>query len=428
VKWLSGPRLLKNRAPSLTNLYAALAANFPRDLSACAVETENAKYYSWQDIEHATAMLANWLASLKLSPGARVVAQVDKSVEAMLLYLATIRAGFVFVPLNSVYQSDELEYFIAHATAQLVVCSPRNLSFLKPIAKAHGVAHVYSLGVARDGTVLKAAAGHKRQFKTALNKPQDLAAILYASSTNGQSKGAMLSHENLLSNALTLKDFWGWENGDVLLHALPVFQVHGLFVALHGALANGSKMIWLNQFNSATVLRFMPRASVFMGTPTMFARLLDDPNFSRAAARNMRLFVSGAAPLLHQTFTAFEQRLGKRILESYAMREALMVSSNPATGERVGGTVGLPLPQVSVRVSAVDQSLPIGQTGEIEVKGANVFLGYWNMPQETREQFTADGYFKTGTVGRFDTRGYLSIEDRGRKSNPLRVGFVQHIG
>jgi malonyl-CoA/methylmalonyl-CoA synthetase len=396
------------------NLYAILAAQFPRDSTACAIETDDGLRYSWQDIQDASAMLANFLSSLGLSEGARVAVQVDKSVEALLLYLATLRAGYVFLPLNNAYQSGEIEYFLGNASPELVVCTPRNEAWVKPLCEQHGIASLFTLGEKRDGSLLEAAAVCSRQFATVPRRADQLAAILYTSGTTGRSKGAMLTHANLSSNAVVLKKFWGWEHGDVLLHALPIFHVHGLFVASHAALLNGSKIIWLNKFDPKVVLQHLPRATVFMGVPTMYVRLLDEASFTRHAARNMRLFISGSAPLLTDTFQSFEQRTGRRILERYGMSETVMLTSNPYDGERVGGTVGVALPGVHVRVRANEQECAVGETGDIEVKGPNVFGGYWKMPEKTREEFTADGFFKTGDVGRFDERGYLSIVGRSK--------------
>ncbi len=396
------------------NLYAILAENFPRDPRVCAIETDDGLLYCWQDIEDASAMLANLLSSLQLGKGARIAVQVDKSVEALLLYLATLRAGYVFLPLNNAYQSGEISYFVENAAPELVVCSPRNEPWVRTICEQQGVAHLFTLGDQRDGTLLEAAALCSRDFQTVKSKAEQLAAILYTSGTTGRSKGAMLSHANLSSNALVLKKFWGWEYGDVLLHALPIFHVHGLFVASHAALLNGSKIIWLNKFDPKVVVEHLPRATVFMGVPTMYVRLLDEVSFTRNATRNMRLFISGSAPLLTDTFQSFEARTGRRILERYGMSETIMLTSNPYTGERVGGTVGVALPGVQVRVRANEKECLTGETGDIEVKGANVFSGYWKMPEKTREEFTADGFFKTGDVGRFDERGYLSIVGRSK--------------
>ncbi len=398
------------------NLFAALRAAFPATLDAVAVETDNGLNYSWRDLDRATAMLANLLASLGLPAGARVAAQVEKSVEAMMLYLATLRAGYVFLPLNTAYQSAEIEYFIGNAEPAVVVCSAKNFGWVSKIAFKAGMQNVFTLDDDRSGSLLDRAAHCSDQHGTALMRADDLAAIVYTSGTTGRSKGAMLSHGNLLSNARVLKDYWGWKKGDVLIHALPIFHVHGLFVAIHGALLNTSKMIWLARFDARLVLEKLPEATVFMGVPTLYVRLLAEPALDRETCSNMRLFISGSAPLLIETFHEWQQRTGHTILERYGMSETAMLTSNPYQGgERRGGTVGFALRGVSLRVqSDGSQSLPTGEIGGIQVKGPNVFKGYWGMPEKTAEEFTADGYFKTGDVGRIDKRGYITIVGRSK--------------
>lgn len=402
------------------NLFAALRGAFPDSLDTVAVETDNGLNYSWRDLERATAMLANLLESLGLPAGARVAVQVEKSVEAMMLYLATLRAGYVFLPLNTAYQSAEMEYFIGNAEPAVVVCTARNFGWVSKIAFKAGTQNVFTLNEDRSGSLLDRAAHCSDQHAVALMQADDLAAIVYTSGTTGRSKGAMLSHGNLLSNAQVLKDYWGWrkpqDGGDVLIHALPIFHVHGLFVAIHGALLNGSKMIWLAKFDAGLVVKKLPEATVFMGVPTLYGRLLAEPGLNREACRNMRLFVSGSAPLLIETFNDWQQRTGHTILERYGMSETAMLTSNPYQGGgRRGGTVGFALPGVSLRVQGDNgQTLPVGEIGGIQVKGSNVFRGYWRMPEKTAEEFTADGYFKTGDVGKIDARGYITIVGRSK--------------
>jgi malonyl-CoA/methylmalonyl-CoA synthetase len=296
-----------------------------------------------------------------------------------------------------------------------VVCSPRNFGWVSQIAFKTGTAHVFTLGENRDGSLLARAAHQPDTFETVERRPDDLAAILYTSGTTGRSKGAMLTHDNLASNAKVLHDYWHWQEGDVLLHALPLFHVHGLFVASHGALLNGSKMIFLPKFDCAEVMRHLPRSTVFMGVPTYYVRLLSEPGFDKSICAGMRLFVSGSAPLLRDTFDEFIQRTGHTILERYGMSETTMLVSNPYEGERIGGTVGLPLPGVSVRVVKSDGTpCGVGEIGDIQVRGPNVFKGYWRMPEKTAAEFTPDGFFKTGDVGRFDDKGYLTIVGRSK--------------
>ena len=405
------------------NLFAALRAAFPADLDTVAIETDNALNYTWRDLDRATAMLANLLQSLGLPVGARIAVQVDKSVEALMLYLATLRAGYVFLPLNTAYQSAEITYFVGDAEPAVVVCAPKNFGWVSKIAFSAGTQYVFTLGDDRTGSLLERAAHHSDQHTVAQQRAQDMAAILYTSGTTGRSKGAMLSHGNLLSNALVLKDYWGWQTGDVLMHVLPIFHVHGLFVAVHGALLNGSKMIWMAKFDPKQVLQKLPQATVFMGVPTLYVRLLADPGLDRHAARNMRLFIAGSAPLLIETFKEWQTRTGHTILERYGMSETAMLTSNPYApdarygnqGERRGGTVGFPLPGVQLRVQDDAGELPpAGEVGGIQVKGPNVFAGYWRMPEKTREEFTADGFFKTGDVGRIDGDGYVTIVGRSK--------------
>lgn len=400
------------------NLFAALRAAFPQDLDAIAVETDTGLHYSWRDLERGTAMIANLLQSLGLEEGARIAVQVEKSVEAMMLYLATLRAGYVFLPLNTAYQKAEIEYFVGNAEPGVVVCSPGNFGWVSKIAFQAGTHHVFTLGDDRTGSLLERAAQHSDRQQPVVRRDDDLAAILYTSGTTGRSKGAMLTHGNLLSNAEVLKTYWGWREGDVLIHALPIFHVHGLFVALHGALLNGSKILWFGKFDPKKVIERMADATVFMGVPTLYTRMLAEPSLTRAAVRNMRLFISGSAPLLLETFSAWKERTGHTILERYGMSETIMLTSNPyyeAEGERRGGTVGFPLPGVSVRVRD-DQgnAVPPGEIGSIEVKGPNVFKGYWRMPEKTKEEFTSDGWFRTGDVGKIDELRYVTIVGRSK--------------
>lgn len=398
---------------------------FPADRDRVALETPTLRY-TWNDIDRASACLANLLASLKLPAGARVAVQVEKSPEALLLYLATLRAGLVYLPLNTAYREAEIEYFLGNAEPAVVVCTSANAGWVRRAAAKAGSAHVYTLDEDRTGTLLQAAAAMPQRFRTVARKADDLAAILYTSGTTGRSKGAMLSHGNLASNARVLHQYWGWREDDVLLHMLPIFHVHGLFVASNGALLAGARMIWLPRLDVDQALRYLPQSTVMMGVPTYYVRLLADARFDRAACANMRLFISGSAPLLTETFTDFQARTGQTILERYGMSETVMLTSNPcrpADGERLGGTVGKALPGVQVRVvDDAGQALAAGEIGNVQVRGPNVFSGYWRMPEKTREEFTADGWFKTGDVGRWGGESggravpadYLSIVGRSK--------------
>ena len=409
---------------STQNLYAALRAAFPDDLDATAVETATEtndhaqpQYYTWRDLERGSAMLANLLGSLNLPAASRVAVHTDKSVEALMLYLAVLRSGHVYLPLNNAYQASEVAYFIGNAAPAVVVCAEKNFGWISQTAFQAGTTHVYTLNDDRSGTLLDRAAYQSDQHSPVPRSADDLAAILYTSGTTGRSKGAMLSHGNLLSNARVLKDYWGWQANDVLIHALPIFHVHGLFVATHGALLNGSKMIWLNRFDPATVAARLPQATIFMGVPTLYVRLLAERGLTREACSRMRLFISGSAPMLVETFKAWQARTGHTILERYGMSETTMLTSNPYRPEsaRRGGTVGLPLPGVSLRVhDSKGRPLPAGEIGGIEVKGPNIFKGYWKMPEKTADEFTTDLWFKTGDVGTLDSDGYVTIVGRSK--------------
>ena len=361
---------------------------------------------TYVDLERAAARFANALTSMGVKPGDRVAVQVEKSVANVGLYLATIRAGAVFLPLNSAYTPAEMAYFIADAQPALIVCDPSAKAGLAPIA---GAARIATLDANGQGDLTNLVAGCSDRFETIARAPADLAAICYTSGTTGRSKGAMLTHGNLASNAETLRDLWRFTARDVLIHALPIYHVHGLFVAINTVMMAGASMIFQPRFDADAVLAAMPRATALMGVPTFYTRLLGHPGLTRKATAAMRLFISGSAPLLAQTHAEFEARTGHLILERYGMTETGMNTSNPYDGARIAGTVGLPLPGVSVRVAA-----PAGEIGMVEVTGPNVFAGYWRNPEKTAAEFRADGYFITGDLGRIDDNGYLSIVGRGK--------------
>jgi malonyl-CoA/methylmalonyl-CoA synthetase len=318
------------------------------------------------------------LVRLGATPGDRILVQAEKSVEGALLYLASLRAGLIYVPLNTAYTAAELDYFIGDAEPKLVFAS----------------GHL-------DISALNAPPA---DFETVSRSPDDLAAILYTSGTTGRSKGAMLSHDNLASNALVLKEYWRWQPGDVLIHALPIYHVHGLFVALHGALLNGSTMLWHKGFDADAVLADMACATILMGVPTFYVRLAAHPGLTRAAVANMRVFISGSAPLLGATFNAFEAKTGHRILERYGMTEAGMICSNPYDGDRIPGTVGFPLPGVEARIRA----------DVLEIRGPNLFKGYWRNPEKTAEDMRADGFFVTGDMATMAADGRVAIVGRAK--------------
>jgi len=405
------------------NLYALFESRFPADRSQTAIETAAGKVYSYGELEQTTARYAGLIRALGVEPGDRVAVQVEKSPEALFLYLACLKAGAVYLPLNSAYQEGEIDYFLGDAEPKIFVHQPKSESWVVPICEKRKVAHRFVLPA--EGEELKPqqirASWHENGSKAApmlefvARDDNDLAAILYTSGTTGRSKGAMITHRNLSSNAKTLHAYWGFRPGDVLLHALPLFHVHGLFVACHTALLNGSKMIFHTKFDAKAAIDALSRATVFMGVPTMYVRLLAEPAFNRMVCGNIRLFVSGSAPLLAETFHEFRERTGHTILERYGMTETGMITSNPLDGNRIGGTVGLPLPDVSVRVMNDEGNICApSEIGHLQVKGPNVLPGYWRLPEKNKEEFTTDGYFKTGDVGKIDAEGYVSIVGRSK--------------
>ena len=405
---------------SNANLFSALRNSFPADLDTTAIECADGLClsYSWRDLDMASARMANLLDSLDLPAGSRVAVQTEKSVEALLLYLAVLRAGYVYLPLNNAYQASEIEYFIGNAEPAVVVCAEKNFGWVSKIAFKAGTQYVFTLNEDRSGSLFDRAAAMSDCHEPAVKQADEMAAILYTSGTTGAAKGAMLSHGNLLSNALALKTFWGWKKDDVLIHTLPIFHVHGLFVASHGALLNGSKMIWFSKFDPRAVIARFADATLLMGVPTLYVRMLAEATLTPAACSKMRLFISGSAPLLIETFRDWQQRSGQTILERYGMSETLMLTSNPCKpedGERIGGTVGRALPGVEVRVTDDAGKLcAADEIGNLEVRGPNVFSGYWCMPEKTRAEFSDDGWFKTGDLGQFDAKGYFTIVGRSK--------------
>jgi malonyl-CoA/methylmalonyl-CoA synthetase len=395
------------------SLFNALRAGFPADLSRTAIEMfdEPGGAYTWADLDRGSAMLANLFTDLGLQPGERVALQVEKSVEALMVWLACLRAGLVLVPLNPAYAAGELAHFLKDSEPRLFICAPERFGRSSTLAFQLGVGWVFSLGSARNGSLLdRAAQFPDRQTPLHLDAHAP-AAILYTSGTTGVSKGALLSHGNLLSNAQTLLQVWGWRREeDVLVHALPIFHVHGLFVASHCALLGGSRMRWLNRFEPAATCAALHGSTVFMGVPTLYTRLLAHSGFMRERAAGMRLFISGSAPLQAETFDAFTERTGFTILERYGMSETGMLTSNPLEGERRRASVGPALPGVTVRINEADET----GVGAVEVQGPNVFSGYWRRPELNHSEFTADGFFRTGDLGRLDGDGYLHLVGRAK--------------
>lgn len=369
---------------------------------------------TFAELEPRTAVLAARLNALGAAPGERIVVQVDKSPDNVLLYLAALRAGLVYVPLNTAYTAAELEYFIGDADPVVVVCRPADERAVTALA---GGRRVVTLGSDGKGSLLDDLPDTGAPM--AERQPSDLAAILYTSGTTGRSKGAMLTHANLLSNALTLKELWRWQADDVLIHLLPIYHVHGLFVALHGALLAGATVLFHRSFEPAKVLADFARGTVLMGVPTHYTRLMAEPGLTGEATAHMRLFVSGSAPLLAEAHQRFESLTGKRILERYGMTETGMITSNPYDGERLAGTVGYPLPGVEVRVQDEDGA-PVapGQPGVLQVRGPNVFAGYWRNPAKTVEDFReggpGEGWFVTGDVATQAADGRVTLVGRAK--------------
>ncbi len=397
------------------NVYSLFESRFPADRGAPLLQTGDGTVFSYADMERESARLASHLSDLGVRPGDRVAVQVDKSPQALFLYLGCLRAGFIYLPLNTAYKAEELAYFMENAEPTAFVCRPQARATVAALARERGVAQVLTLDAEGGGELLEGAARAAAEFATVARAADEVAVILYTSGTTGRPKGAMITHANLAANAQALHQAWGWRREDVLLHALPIFHIHGLFVACHNVLLGGGSMLFLPRFAPDTVTRLLPQATVMMGVPTFYTRLLAHPGFDRAACRNMRLFISGSAPLLEQTFEEFRARSGHTILERYGMTETGMNCSNPLEGPRVPGTVGPPLPGVSVRVvDEQERPLPSGETGQLEVQGPNVFKGYWRMPEKTAAEFAADGWFRTGDIARIDGNGYVAIVGRAK--------------
>lgn len=397
------------------NAYQHFAARFLPFSARVFLEDEHGAIVRYADLERETAKVASFLTSLGLAKGARVAAQIDKSPEGVFLYLGVLRAGLCFLPLNTAYQEAELAYFLGNAEPEVVVCRPETAGLFERLAPLHRVRHLLTLGARGEGTLPARIAEASTTFVPVATKSEDPAVIIYTSGTTGRSKGAVLSHGNLTSNADVLAESWRFSEHDVLVHALPMFHVHGLFVALHTVLGSGARLLFHRKFEPKQVLAALSRATVLMGVPTFYTRLLGETDLTRERCAKMRLFVSGSAPFLAATFRDFEARTGHTILERYGMSEAGMITSNPYDGDRRAGTVGKPLPGVSLRiVNDGGREVPRGEAGGIEICGPNVFAGYFRMPEQTASEFTPDGYFKTGDVATQSDDGYVTIVGRSK--------------
>ncbi|MDU0339500.1 malonate--CoA ligase [Bosea rubneri] len=395
------------------HLFDLVRARIPAPEARFAL-IDDGRVFSYADMVAASGRYAGALVALGVKPGDRVAVQVEKSIEALMLYLGSVRAGAIFLPLNTAYTPAEIEYFLGDAEPAVFVCDAAKAQALKLYADKAG-AKLETLGVG-TGSLLDKAAAASADFADAARGADDLAAILYTSGTTGRSKGAMLSHDNLSSNALALVDYWRFGKDDVLLHALPIFHTHGLFVATNTVLFSGASMILLPKFDPEQILKYLPQATCMMGVPTFYVRLLQDKRLGKDTTAHMRLFVSGSAPLLAETHREWRERTGHAILERYGMTETNMSTSNPYAGDRVAGTVGFPLPGVSARVvdPETGKELARDEIGMIEVKGPNVFKGYWRNPEKTKAEFREDGFFITGDLGKIDPAGYVHIVGRGK--------------
>jgi malonyl-CoA/methylmalonyl-CoA synthetase len=381
-----------------------------------AIETPDGQVLSYGKLYARAGRMARALVDFGVEPGDRVAAQIDKSPDAIVLALACFRAGAALLPLNTAYTLTELEYFLGDAEPALTLCRPGQLAAVRALGEQLVLRAVESFGDKGDGTFLARVAETAEELTTVPRARDDLAAILYTSGTTGRSKGAMLTHENLSSNAEALVGLWRFTAEDVLIHALPVYHTHGLFVATNVALLAGATMIFQPKFDADAVIAALPRATSLMGVPTFYTRLLDHPGLTREATQGMRLFTSGSAPLLAETHERWRERTGHALLERYGMTETNMITSNPYDGDRIAGTVGFPLPGVSLRVADPESgaTVPQGGVGVIEVKGPNVFKGYWRMPEKTAAEFRPDGFFITGDLGEIDARGYVHIVGRAK--------------
>lgn len=407
-------------APSHTDPLHWLAAVLAHDADRLFLETADGRRYSYREFAALAERLAAALSQRGVISTDRVVAQIDKSPEAIALYIACLKLGAVFVPLNTAYTLAEFDYFVRDAQPRVAIVQPQQLQGVRGIAAQAGIAHVETLGISGDGSLLQigAASGrHELESGDSAAHSEALAALLYTSGTTGRSKGAMLTRGNLASNAATLAAAWRFTENDVLLHALPIFHVHGLFVAINTVLAAGSSLLFLPRFDADQVTRLLPRATVMMGVPTFYTRLLQHPALNRETTRNARVFISGSAPLLAQTHREFRERTGHAILERYGMSETLMNTSNPYDGNRVPGCVGPPLAGVEVRITEPQTGATLAipdAIGMIEVRGPNVFRGYWRMPEKTATELRSDDFFITGDLGRIDAQGYVHIVGRGK--------------
>ena len=402
------------------NLYKILYDSFKPSMSKICIEIPDKRKISFEDLNKLSAQFASFLKKLGLKKGDRMICQIDKSLAAIGLYLACLRCGVIYTPLNTSYKTVEVEYFIKNIKPKLFIGNPQSFDANKEICSKLSVPFFETISKEDDDFFLEKIFLMKPLYIFEECNGHDIAAILFTSGTTGKSKGAMITHDNLSSNAIALKKIWGFTNKDTLLHALPIFHVHGLFVALNTALLSASKIIFIEKFNIEDVIDNLKNSSVMMGVPTYYNRLVTDENFKSESYKNMRLFISGSAPLSEKTFIDFKKKTNHSILERYGMTETGMISSNPLDGERIEGTVGFPLPGVSIRTNKKGNILSQNEKGIVQVKGPNVFKGYWGMQRKTEEEFTEDGFFITGDIGQIDEEGRLTLS--GRASDMIISG------
>ena len=394
----------------MRNANVALSYEGGRDKpTALAISDDQGGSCTWGDFESRTNQIAHLLDALLLPPDSRILVQIDKSAAALALYVGVLKAGLVYVPVNPAYSPAEVRHVIEVAKPSAVVCSSVNAESVRSLADAFDIRAIFTLDAEGAGSLIDDCEAMPEEFRTAHRDPDDVAAILFTSGTTGRSKGAMLTHRNLATSIDALHEAWRWQSSDVIVHALPIFHVHGLFIAAGGALHSGSTMIWMRSFDADAVIRWLPGATIFMGVPTMYSRLLDSPLLTPEACSNIRVFICGSAPLPEATFGAWEVRTGTTLLERYGMTETSMLTSNPIDGERRIGSAGLPLPGVRLRVASSGEP---GAIGEVEVAGANVTPGYWRDEEQTLAAFSTDGYFRTKDLGFLDSDGYLHLIGR----------------
>ena len=371
------------------------------------------KKISYKEFHFIVNQIANYLVDINLAPGDRVAVQAEKNIIQLALYVATVKVGGIYLPLNTGYTLNELDYFISDAQPKVVVVDENIQKEIKQMPSALMV-QTLTLNLDESGSLIEAVSNYSTYFDAVNRSENDLAAILYTSGTTGKSKGAMLTHKNLASNAEVLRDFWKFTENDVLLHMLPIYHTHGLFVACNILAISGGSMIFLEKFEVDNAMKWMKESTSMMGVPTFYSRLLTSKKLNAEATKHMRLFISGSAPLLAETHNEFESRTGKKILERYGMTETNMNISNPYEGERKAGTVGIPLPGIDIRIVSEEGKKLDGEIGIIELKGDNVFKGYWGMKEKTVEAFTEDGFFITGDLAFKDKNGYYTIVGRDK--------------